>query len=1674
MKPFSVVVLAGMLLVLAFAAPAQLVIHEIHADPPDKLEPVEFVELVNTNAAPVSLAGWRLRGGVEFIFPATNLPAGGYVVVAQNPAALKAKFGADALGPWTGRLDAKGEEVELLDATGDPVDRVDYGLGFPWPTVGEPPGFSIELLNPALDNDLGGNWRRSLAGGDAGSTVTLLSLGSTWSYLKGTQEASSPATAWRAAGFNDAAWPSGPLPIGYDPTLPLATRLNDMSGSYTTVFLRRTFEVADPNQFDMLELHALYDDGFKLWINGTRVVNANVAAGELPFSGTAGPARESNDFETFTAGNARALLRTGRNVVAVQLFNSVLSGSSDCFFDLRLVGRSGPTGAGPSPGRANVVFVTNAPPALRQVIHSPEQPRAGQPVRVTAKVTDPEGVTTVQLLYQIVNPGAYLELTDAAYATNWTIMPMNDSGRGGDAVAGDDIFTAELPAALQAHRRLVRYRLAATDARGAAVQVPYADDPQPNFAYFVYDGVPAWTGAVRPGVAGTPGQSFTVAAEEMNRLPVIHLLGKKATVEQSTWLARYGGDAYPYAGTLVYDGKVYDHIRHRARGGVWRYAMTKNMWKFDLNRGHDFEARDNWGRRFKTGWTKLNLGASIQQGDFNHRGEQGLFESLGLRFFQLAGVAAPHTAYVQFRVVDEAAEVSPASQYEGDFWGVYLLVEQENGRFLEEHGLPDGNLYKMEGGSGELNNLGPAGPADKGDLNAFLGAYTSANESWWRTNLNLASYLGYQTVVQAIHHYDICYDKNFFYYLNPETRLWQVVPWDLDLTWAENMFDAGCGGVDRIKERLIPNATRFPAVWREWQNTIRGFRDLLWNEDEGARLIDEHAGRLRGPAGRPSLLDADRAQWDYNPKMVSGTYSTNPDSKAGHGRFYQWPNYSAGVAPRTFDGAVAIMKRYIGFRATNSAAQARSLDAIAADAAIPARPALAYSGPTNFPVHSLRFRTSAYSGSTPFAAQRWRVGEIAKPAAPSWQSAEPWKYEIEAMWESGALTNFTDELAVPAGVLRPGRVYRARVQVQDAQGRTSRWSAPVEFTAGEPDNAALLAAHLRVTELMYDPADGAGLEFIELQNMSDASGLDLAGVRFTQGIEFTFPAGAALGPGQFGVVIRTNAAAFRARYSLAGDVPVFGPYGGNLNNDGERVVLRTAAGGTDLADFEYHDGRGWPLAAAGAGHSLVPRPDGLLDPAGGSLDWGGNWRASAYLGGSPGAADPGAPVTLLLNEVTSHTDFASAFDSNDWIEFHNPGGGDFIFGPGWFLSDRPEDLRSWQIPPGTIVPARGYVVFDEQTGFHNPTNTGFGLNKAGDRVFLSHLPGGGADRVVDAGRVPGQENGWSWGRTPSGGPWAQHAPRTRGTANGLLPGGVQLTEVMYQPTNDAPALEFIEIFQPAPQGAWQGPPLRPTTNGVWRVAGAVEFSFPPQFAAGQGYLVLVGFNPADAAALAAFRAAYGFTNLSVPVLGPWTGRLGNRSGRLTLEYPIAPDVPGGPVTWVPVDEFNYGIRAPWERADDNDRSLQRVQPAAPSELPASWAAATPTPGRGRDAGGDTDYDGMPDTWEATYDLNPFDAADAHLDSDGDGLVNRDEYRAGTGPRDATSVLRILAASLDGGTVTLRVQAVAGRGYAVERAAEPGGPWEWAQAFPGGPADGPVEVTVPLPPAGEGYFRVRPL
>ena len=93
--------------------------------------------------------------------------------------------------------------------------------------------------------------------------------------------------------------------------------------------------------------------------------------------------------------------------------------------------------------------------------------------------------------------------------------------------------------------------------------------------------------------------------------------------------------------------------------------------------------------------------------------------------------------------------------------------------------------------------------------------------------------------------------------------------------------------------------------------------------------------------------------------------------------------------------------------------------------------------------------------------------------------------------------------------------------------------------------------------------------------------LDLAGVAFVEGIQFTFDA-TTLDAGERIVLVKDRAA-FDARY--AGVVNVAGVYQGSLSNGGELLRLVDPDGATILS-FNYDDSRQWPQLADGEGGSL--------------------------------------------------------------------------------------------------------------------------------------------------------------------------------------------------------------------------------------------------------------------------------------------------------------------------------------------------------------------------------------------------------------------------------------------------------------------------------------------------------
>lgn len=151
---------------------------------------------------------------------------------------------------------------------------------------------------------------------------------------------------------------------------------------------------------------------------------------------------------------------------------------------------------------------------------------------------------------------------------------------------------------------------------------------------------------------------------------------------------------------------------------------------------------------------------------------------------------------------------------------------------------------------------------------------------------------------------------------------------------------------------------------------------------------------------------------------------------------------------------------------------------------------------------------------------------------------------------------------------------------------------------------------LRISEIMYHPAD-SDAEYVELTNIG-AETVNLHLVRFTDGVEFTFP-DIALAPGEYVLVVQ-NVAGFEGRYGRS--LPVAGQYDGKLNNAGERIALQDAAGRT-IHDFRFNDD--WYPATDGQDFSLTATDPHATDPDA----WGEKdaWRPSTNAGGSPGVDD---------------------------------------------------------------------------------------------------------------------------------------------------------------------------------------------------------------------------------------------------------------------------------------------------------------------------------------------------------------------------------------------------------------------------------------------------------------------
>ncbi|NLV52813.1 MAG: lamin tail domain-containing protein, partial [Bacteroidales bacterium] len=329
------------------------------------------------------------------------------------------------------------------------------------------------------------------------------------------------------------------------------------------------------------------------------------------------------------------------------------------------------------------------------------------------------------------------------------------------------------------------------------------------------------------------------------------------------------------------------------------------------------------------------------------------------------------------------------------------------------------------------------------------------------------------------------------------------------------------------------------------------------------------------------------------------------------------------------------------------------------------------------------------------------------------------------------------------------------------------------------------------------------------------------------------------------------------------------------------------------------------------------------------------WAVSTTPGGTPGGYEMLIPAkSIVINEVLAH----SHNTLPDWIELHNTSNINIDIG-GWYLSDSATKLQKYQIPSGVVVPAQGYVVFNETEHFGGY----FGLSENGEVVYLSSAIGGVLTGYQESEDFGASATGVSFGRyQKSDGSYnfVSMSGVTPGEANALpLVGPLVITEIMYNPLGNGDA-EYIEIanISSEPVNMWYE-----DTNTAeiipWRILDEsgvmLEFPLGVTMLAGEKILLVYDIND--------YIDEFGQMPYGTQYYQWTTGKLSNSGEKLELQMPG--DTDGLVRYFIRVDRVNYDDSDPWPTTPDGDGdSLNRINPDLYGNDSINWSAEDPTPG----------------------------------------------------------------------------------------------------------------------------------
>ena len=726
-----------------------------------------------------------------------------------------------------------------LDENGDSPD---------WLELHNPGGQAIDLTNYTLSDkaDNPGKWtipNLSIAPGgyaffwasgkDRANTQsfrTFIDRGDEFRYLVPVQ---SVDPNWKNTDFNDSNWPQGPTGIGYGD----GDDNTQIPSGTISVYARKSFTVNDLTNLEALIFDIDFDDGFIAYLNGVEIARENLSIAAPAWTDLADMYTEPlliNEAapRRFVIDNPEEILRTGENLLAVQVHNSGPNSSDFSmipFLSARYAGTSAEGGAPP--------VVLELPD---QEMHTNFRISAGGE---TLFLHDANG-----------------EFVDSLPVFN---LPADISigipGNGGQpALFGETTPGRRNPD--QGFQGVVEERVIFSAAGGqvSPLSLALSGVSAPNVIHYTTDGSeptindPAYSGpipinrtrvvraaAFRPGYLPSRITTETYLINTNHSLPVVSLvtepdnffhpvtgmyvLGEGYTGdfpffgsniwedrEESVNFAMYepnGSDAYSLdAGTKIFGGWSRGQEQRSfsvfARG---RYGTDEMAYPFFPQRSYD----------------------AFQAVVLRNSGND-LFQS-GMRDVILTGLMEDSNQDIQ-------AYRSVASYINGQYWGLYNLREKVNEHFLaSKHGVnPDSiDLLEYNAAIVQGSNAGYLALMEYAQNNPIS---QSLHYDHLAEQIDLDNYVQYQAA-------QIYYDNqdwpgnNIKYWKSPETK-WRWILFDTD-------FGAAIWSPDAVFNNTLDFALN--ANGPEWPNppwSTLLFRRLMTNQTFRNRFINQLADEM--------------------------------------------------------------------------------------------------------------------------------------------------------------------------------------------------------------------------------------------------------------------------------------------------------------------------------------------------------------------------------------------------------------------------------------------------------------------------------------------------------------------------------------------------------------------------------------------------------------------------------------------------------------------------------------------------------------------------------------------------------------------------------------------------------------------------------------------------------------